>query len=121
MSPLARLCPSCGVAQTTIGLCSACEGARSRSRLRLEPWRVTYKTKKWRRARENALARDGHACVRCGASENLEAHHVMPLREGGSPTAVSNLISLCASCHRRVEASREAFSTPLGDDEPRVA
>lgn len=28
--------------------------------------------------------RDGHRCVRCGAAENLRAHHVVPVHKGGS-------------------------------------
>lgn len=59
---------------------------------------------KYRRARAEALDRDGHACRECGASGVvLHAHHILPWREGGRD-AVDNLITLCAKCHMRLEA-----------------
>ena len=41
--------------------------------------------------------------------------------KGGSPYALDNLTTLCASCRRRVETSREEFSTPFNDDVPTIA
>lgn len=34
-------------------------------------------------------------CVDCGASENIDYHHVVPKSEGGTET-----IPLCKTCHR---------------------
>ena len=47
-----------------------------------------------RRVRE----RDGHACVLCGAADNLEIDHIVPYRDGGS-NELDNLRTLCRPCH----------------------
>ena len=39
------------------------------------------------------------ACSRCGSTKNLEAHHIVALKSGGS-NELSNLITLCHGCHR---------------------
>ncbi len=41
-------------------------------------------------------------CFRCGVSDGLEVHHVVPRRIGGSD-AKENLIPLCKGCHKRIE------------------
>jgi hypothetical protein len=51
-----------------------------------------------------ALARDRHRCAHCGDSGSVEVHHIVSLRTGGDPYDLANLIALCASHHRRVEA-----------------
>jgi 5-methylcytosine-specific restriction endonuclease McrA len=53
--------------------------------------------------RRRVLARDGQRCTRCGETDGLEVHHVIAAADGGS-TAPQNLIALCGSCHREVEA-----------------
>jgi 5-methylcytosine-specific restriction endonuclease McrA len=53
----------------------------------------------WQNARAAARKRDGERCRRCGASEQLEVHHVVPLAEGGAEFALSNLTTLCHDCH----------------------
>ena len=50
--------------------------------------------------------RDG-ACVRCGSTHYLSAHHVIPRAEGGLDHA-SNLEALCARCHRAETAREQA-------------
>jgi len=42
--------------------------------------------------------RDGYRCCECGAGGQVEAHHLIPLAEGGADTA-ENMITLCLSCH----------------------
>ena len=39
-------------------------------------------------------------CAACGAQENLEAHHILPLSWGGE-TVAENINTLCAPCHKR--------------------
>lgn len=46
------------------------------------------------------LQRDGHRCVWCGATEQLEIDHVVPYCEGG-PGHPSNLQTLCKPCNLR--------------------
>jgi 5-methylcytosine-specific restriction endonuclease McrA len=62
----------------------------------------------WQRARALAKQRDGGRCVRCGASERLEVHHVVPLEQGGERVMLSNLLTLCPSCHEDEERKAKA-------------
>ena len=56
---------------------------------------------RWLRNREAALERDGHRCVKCGATVNLHVHHVVPWESGQEdPHALDNLATLCARHHR---------------------
>lgn len=61
-----------------------------------------YGSPEYKRARRQALERDGHSCVRCGSKEDLQAHHRTPVLQGGGHT-VENLETLCRSCHRVAE------------------
>jgi len=47
--------------------------------------------------------RDG-ACVRCGSTHYLSAHHLDPRRDGGLDVP-ENLVSLCVRCHGRATAA----------------
>lgn len=53
----------------------------------------------WQKVRREALERDGNRCVMCGSIENLEAHHIHPVSEGGV-AQIDNLKTLCKRCHR---------------------
>jgi DEAD/DEAH box helicase domain-containing protein len=71
----------------------------------------------WRAQRDRARARDGYRCQACGVEERQrehDVHHKIPfrsfLREGGSQAIerahqLSNLVTLCHNCHRRVETA----------------
>ncbi|HAM40515.1 MAG TPA: hypothetical protein DCP69_04070 [Candidatus Omnitrophica bacterium] len=69
----------------------------------------------WRQQRRNARHHDGYCCCRCGRTEEqngkaLDVHHIKSFREFGldrfrEANAVSNLVSLCASCHAQVHHS----------------
>jgi 5-methylcytosine-specific restriction endonuclease McrA len=43
-------------------------------------------------------SRDGGACMKCGASRELQFDHVIPLAKGGSDTA-DNIQLLCRTCN----------------------
>lgn len=49
-------------------------------------------------ARRSALARDNHQCQSCGSTENLTAHHILPVADGGT-NRIDNLVTLCRLCH----------------------
>lgn len=44
---------------------------------------------------------NGRICFRCGSTENLQVHHVIPRRVGGIDEG--NMIPLCRACHKIVE------------------
>jgi len=67
----------------------------------------------------------GASCVRCGADEDLVAHHKLPRRYGGRDL-LENLEPVCRSCHPRVEQEAIAHAklvwespVPEGAREPR--
>jgi DEAD/DEAH box helicase domain-containing protein len=76
----------------------------------------------WPSQRDGARARDKYRCRQCGATEregrHHDIHHITPFRTFGYIPGVNdtyelanrleNLITLCSSCHRRVERARGA-------------
>lgn len=63
----------------------------------------------WDEAREAALRRDVWSCQNCGDTvgkrhnptvKEAQIHHKTPVSEGGS-NDLSNLITLCADCHKK--------------------
>ncbi len=76
----------------------------------------------WAAQRDAARARDGNECQQCGArsrdGKQLDVHHITPFRAFGFVPGVNdsyrlanrleNLITLCPTCHRRVERGRGA-------------
>jgi len=65
----------------------------------------------WRQIREQVRQRDGYRCQVCGIPENgrqHDVHHKTPFKLFASPeqaNQLSNLVTLCPSCHRRVETA----------------
>jgi DEAD/DEAH box helicase domain-containing protein len=73
----------------------------------------------WAQQRERARRRDGFKCRHCGLPEREDrrhdVHHVRPFRTFGyvsgenenyrAANRLENLVTLCASCHRRAEMS----------------
>lgn len=63
----------------------------------------------WASQREKALERDGRKCQLCGEENNLHVHHVLERSWFDHPHDshwLGNLVTLCASCHRKVEILR---------------
>ena len=55
----------------------------------------------WKRLSGEAKKRDNFTCQGCGKQKkNLAAHHKISLG-GGGENSLDNLITLCASCHRK--------------------
>jgi hypothetical protein len=67
---------------------------------------------KWWRIRRKALERDEHTCLNCGRNEkhleqNPDVHHINRVRDFDDKQdahTLDNVITLCRSCHRNVEA-----------------
>jgi hypothetical protein len=78
--------------------------------LRIEVLKPVSRGSAWSRA---VKARDGHRCQRagCGATENLHAHHIIPVAM--NPDLVDDLdngVTLCADCH--AEAHTVVYDQP---------
>ena len=65
----------------------------------------------WPRQRNQARARDGYRCQLCGLPEQdhqHDVHHKIPFRQFDSyetANRLSNLVTLCRTCHRRAETA----------------
>ncbi len=79
----------------------------------------------WEQQRTLARERDGYHCRHCSAPERPgrahDVHHIQPFRTFGylrgkndnylEANRLENLVTLCTSCHRRVEVDRMVRST----------
>lgn len=72
----------------------------------------------WPAQRRAARDRDNHTCQRCGLYQRrprLHVHHIQPRRTFGNDylagNALTNLVTLCKSCHRHVE--RRGWATAV--------
>ena len=82
----------------------------------------------WSQQRDRARARDGYRCQHCGATERPgrqhDVHHLRPFHSFGqvpnhsdsylSANELDNLVTLCPSCHRRVELNQRTRSALAG-------
>lgn len=53
--------------------------------------------------RKAVMDRDGNQCVRCGSTEELEIHHIIPVSHGGLNHS-RNLATLCEPCNMDAHA-----------------
>ncbi len=63
------------------------------------------------------LERDGHRCLRCGATENLCPDHVKPVAKGGTNT-IGNLQTLCRACNGLKAYKNTDYRKPAADVTP---
>jgi len=114
-----------------IALLEAAEGARSSDiaevigcsvgharRFKYDPSTETAFRKDWSKAaesekvspakRDRIIERDGK-CRRCGCSEQLRVHHIVPIALGGE-SGSENLVTLCEECHQ--DAHSGAYNPP---------
>lgn len=98
------------------GLCAWCGEPRPKGRRRWCSDECSYLWRDhhwWAYAREAALARDGWACVLCGDTEDLEVHHLVPVKASGGygpgcQHHQGNLQTLCHAHHVEADAARRA-------------
>ena len=77
---------------------------------------------RWWAVRRQALERDDHACRVCGRSHDEigrepDVHHVVRVRDFDDPNdahSLDNVVCLCRSCHRHVEA--DDIAAPMPDE-----
>ena len=99
--PMARPCIDCHK-PTILTRCPECARGKSRP----APHGSSYQTAEWRKLSKQARQRDQGECTLCGSTNRVGAHHRIHRREGG-PDTLENLISLCASCHRKAHAFKD--------------
>lgn len=82
----------------------------------------------WQEQRDQARERDKHTCCHCGqkhkkGKRQFDVHHIVPFRTFGyirgkndhylAANDLTNLITLCLSCHVRAENGKIAFQPKL--------
>lgn len=78
---------------------------------------TVYNTALWDAVRERALERDGHRCTvgwllggPCSSPDvPLEAHHIIPVEEGGPAYELDNVGTTCKAHHPQWEALRRTI------------
>jgi hypothetical protein len=65
-------------------------------------YNLHFTERKWKKQAARVLRRDNYQCQLCGSNKKLNAHHIIPWRVEHNDK-MSNLITLCDSCHGRVE------------------
>lgn len=73
-----------------------------------EPWATRYVSAETRAA---ILARDNSQCVACGATNDIEIDHIVPISRGGTGDP-SNLQAMCRSCNRRKRSTLATEPVP---------
>jgi 5-methylcytosine-specific restriction endonuclease McrA len=67
--------------------------------------RVKLASDAYRALWTQVLRRDGWRCQQCGVLKNLQVHHIKPRSSMGDDTE-TNLITLCANCHREIHCQK---------------
>lgn len=67
---------------------------------------------RWQRKRLEIMERDDFKCKQCGATNDLQVHHLRYFN-GRKPWEYSNedLVTLCGKCHRNAHEHQEEFKT----------
>lgn len=60
-------------------------------------------SKNWDNIRKIVYTRDNHRCVMCGKKGKVHAHHIVPVKVSHD-NSLSNLVTVCEKCHRKLEA-----------------
>lgn len=71
----------------------------------------------WDERRKRVLERDGYECQQCGATDTeLQVHHLTPISEGGGH-GLSNLETVCQSCHAAEHSTKVTISVALSNNQ----
>jgi 5-methylcytosine-specific restriction endonuclease McrA len=70
--------------------------------------RSSHTDPKYYKNRDRALRRDDNKCTKCGATEDLHVHHIIPITHGGGHE-MDNLKTLCGPCHKSAHASGDIY------------
>lgn len=70
----------------------------------------------WEERRKRVRERDEYECQKCGATDSvLHVHHKTPISEGGSHK-LSNLETLCESCHAKEHPTLVTLRSAIADN-----
>lgn len=76
------------------------------------------KAKNLKEWRDKVLGRDGYICQKCGARENLVAHHIGPRDEYPNlKLDINNGVTLCRECHAK-QPVQYKLPFPIQDKRP---
>lgn len=79
--------------------------------MEFENYNEFLKTEEWKQIAQMVKERDGHKCVICGSTENLNAHHI---GYEGDCLDENDIVTLCNRCHEclhdGIKKMREAVS-----------
>lgn len=69
----------------------------------------------YNRWRKKVYAKDDFICTNCGSNKRLQAHHIKPFAHYKHLRyEVTNGITLCINCHRRIHSRRPTAITKIG-------
>lgn len=70
-----------------------------------------YDSRRWRSLRKQALARDNYLCQECLKNGKLTAgnigDHIHNVKQGGAFWELTNIQTMCASCHAKKSATEK--------------
>lgn len=76
-----------------------------------------YRGPNWPEQRQKARQRDDHECQNCETAEQLQVHHIIPFHsfdDYREANQLQNLITLCVSCHQKVEWGSLTVQSDIG-------
>ena len=80
--------------------------------MEFENYKEFLNTEEWKQIAQMVKERDGHKCVICGSTENLNAHHI---GYDGDCLDENDIVTLCNRCHEclhdGIKTMREAVSS----------
>lgn len=99
--------------------CSYACNNKARLHAKTQNYKIKYRGRNWKEQSEKARIRDNFTCQICGIYQivpTLTVHHVKPYRKFDgdykSANELNNLITLCRSCHSRIERQKISFAHP---------
>ncbi len=116
MKPINLKCQECAVdhpGRFYSGDRPECWKLRKCSRLRYH-YRNLEKSRLSQRERHRYVKYRGTKCALCASSEALQCHHIIPQLKGGADDS-ENVVTLCAACHRLIEAYRKMERSILSE------
>ena len=67
-----------------------------------------FRGENWNEMRNKCYERDNSTCRKCGSKQRLAAHHIIPYIKS-KDNSLTNLITLCNSCHTTMENKFRRF------------